>query len=409
VTVATGPGALLKQVLLEGNPAPYTAKEILDFTGLEPGRTLWTATVQQQTLRNLRRKFQNHHRYEAQVSLSWDGAGTLRMEVTPGPRVTLESEGDGLGLSTRLKDLVPLMRSDRYSPELLDEGDRRIIRFFRNKGYLEAQVGHRREVTRPDPDGYQEVTITYTIHKGARTRLESVRFEGNKAFSEAELRKAAALPSGLWPLGGPRVTPDLLDALEQRAKALYLSRGYTEVSLRRQLEKDDQGRTELVFRVREGLQRMVSWLRLELPAGGFGDPWRLGGCLTLLLSDAPERLGTDSGPSRTYAVTRGPGAGLRGDLVLQPGAPGAPMVFLFTLAHPTPLLKGDLTRVYAALRQQRLPSLGVVRPQVRLTLEPNGDELGVRIDVPAQPMETVRRLVVSGSDKTRAEAVLREM
>jgi outer membrane protein assembly factor BamA len=409
VTVTTGAGAVLREVLVEGNPAPYSGKEIVGFTGLVPGRTLWTPSTQQQTLRELRKVFQRHQRYEAQVRLAWDGAGTLRVNVTPGPRVTLVAEGDWLGVGTRLKDLVPLLRSDRYSPELLDEGDRRITRFFRNKGYLEAQVGHRREVTRSDPDGFQEVTITYTIHHGERTRLDGVRFEGNKVLPEAELRKAAALPSGLPTLGGPRVTPDLLDALEERVKSVYMERGYTDVSLRRQLETSE-GRTVLVFRVREGLQRLAVWVRLELPAGGFGDPWRLAECLPLLIADAPEPLGPVlPDQNRTYVSVRGPQAGLQGVLARVPAAADAPVVFTLTLSRPVPLLKGDLTRVFTAIRQQRLPSLGVVRPQVRLSLEPEKDGVGVRIEVPPQPMETIRRLVVSGSDKTRADAVLREV
>ncbi len=408
VTVALGPGQLLRRLEVVGEPGPYSAREIAGFTGLEPGRTLWTASVRQQTLRNLRRVFQRHLRYEARTDLDWE-AGTLRLTVVPGPRVILALDGDGLGWGTQLKDLVPLLRADRYSPELLDEGDRRISRFFRGKGYLDAQVSHRREVTGPGQGGYQEVTVTYTVRRGVRTRLDGLRFEGNEVFTEAQLRAAAALPAGL-PLGPPKVTPDLLDALEARLKDLYLSRGYTEVSLRRQLEPRD-GRTELVFRIREGPQRLVRWLRLELPPGGFGDPWRLGECLPLVFSDQPAaQPPAPPGQARTYPSDRRSLAGLQGVLAQAGTGPDGPIVLTLTLDRPIPLLKADLTRVFSAIRQQRLPSLGVVRPQVRLSLEPDGDGagVGIRIEVPAQPLERIRRLVVSGSDKTQARAVLRE-
>ena len=143
--------------------------------------------------------------------------------------------------------------------DLLDEGDRRLARFFRAKGYLDAQVSHRREQTRTDPPGFEEVTVTYTVAKGELSKVERLRFEGNVAFGEAALQRAADLPSGLLWLGNPRATPDLLDAVESRLKDLYLSQGYTEVTLRRQLERKE-GRTELVFRIREGPQRLVRWL-----------------------------------------------------------------------------------------------------------------------------------------------------
>ncbi|MDR3669444.1 MAG: BamA/TamA family outer membrane protein [Holophaga sp.] len=405
VTVTAGPPSLVRQVVLGGDPSPYTEEEILGSTKLVPGRTLWSQAVQVATNRNLRRKFQSELRYEAQTEVTWDGKGTVRVTVVPGPRVFLESEGNGLGFSTSLKNMVPLTRADRYSPELMDEGDRRIVRFFRAKGYLDAQVTHRREVTRADPPAFQEVTITYTIAKGEKTRVAHVRFEGNQAFGQAELLRAAGLPGAVLGVGSPQATPDLLDGLEARVKAYYLSRGYTEASLRRQLERTGHT-TDLVFRVREGPQRLLQWIKLELPPGGFGDPWGLGETLPLIFSEKPVRQ--FSGRTRIYGTDRRTMAGLQGVLTRSSGSADEPVVLTLTLNRPIPLLKGDLERVFSAIRQQRLPALGVVRPLVRLNLEPAADGTGVRIQVPAQPMEQVQRLVVAGSDKTRAEAVLRE-
>jgi outer membrane protein assembly factor BamA len=403
VNVVTGEGALVRQVELAGNPAPYTREEILRFARLKPGRTLWNEAVQVATYRNLRKGFQSDQRYEAQTDLSWDGKGTVRLNVTPGPKVLLVKEGSGLALTTSLKDLIPLARADRYSPELLDEGDRRLARYFRTQGYLDAQVSHRRELTRTGPPGFEEVTVTYTIAKGELSKVQHLRFEGNVAFDEAALKRAADLPSGrLW-LGSPKATPELLDAVEARVKDLYLGRGYTETTLRRQLERTD-GRTELVFRIKEGPQRLLRRVRLSLPPGGFGDPWGLGQCLPLIFSDKAVPL-TSSESVRTFVSDQRPMAGITGTLT-QSG--DDPLVLIFTLSRPIPLLKGDLAKVFTALKQQRLPALGVVRPLVRLDLETAEDGTEVRIDVPPQPVEQVQRLVVSGSDKTRARAVLRE-
>jgi outer membrane protein assembly factor BamA len=409
IIVATGAGAVVRRVEVEGNPAPYTAQEIIAFTKVKPGLSLWSPATQLEAIRNLRKVLRNHHRYEARVDFEWE-AGTLRVTVAPGPKVNLVAEGDGLGLTTSLADLVPLVRADSYSPELLDEGDRRIVRFFRNQGFLDAQVGHRREMTRTSPPGYQEVTVTYTIHKGERTRLAEVVFEGNTVFSEAELRQAAALPGAFLDLGRPQATPELLDALEDRVKAFYLGRGYPDVKLRRQLELRD-GRHQLVFSVQEGPRRLLQWLRLELPPGGFGDPWTLGESLPLIFSDKLTAVSADA-RSRIYRSDRRGLESIRGTLTRSPlpapGEPAGPVVLTFTLAQPIPLLKVDLTRVYTALKQQRLPALGLVRPTVRMNLEPAGAGTGVSIQVPAQPLEKIQRLVVAGSDKTRARAVLRE-
>lgn len=420
ITVALGAGSVVQRVEVTGNPAPYTAADLLRYSKLQPGHSLWTPALQLETARNLNKVLHGHHRYEAQVDLDWDGRGTLRLGVASGPRVQLVAEGDGLGWTTSLSDLVPLTRAERYSPELLDEGDRRIIRFLRNQGFLDAQVGHRREVIRNDPGGYQEVRLTYSIHKGERSHLDRVVFQGNQAMATADLERAAALPGGFLGLGAPRATPDLLDALEDRVKAFYLARGYPDTTLRRELDRRD-GRNELSFTIQEGPRRLLKWLRLELPPGGFGAPWTLGECLPLILSDKPVRVGGGE-ETRVFHSDRREMESVAGTLT-SAGEAGGPVVFTLTLSQPIPLLKGDLTRVYTALKQQRLPALGVVRAVVRLNLEAlpatgggaNGSQVagsdggtGVRIQVPAQPLEKVQRLVVSGSDKTRARAVLRE-
>lgn len=405
VSVDAGKPALVRRVDLVGDPAPYTRRDLLKASGLEPGHSLWSQPAQLAAVRGLRKMFHSHNRFEAKVEVAWEGDGSVRLGIRPGPRVNLTETGDGLGRGGNLKDLVPLARADRYTPELLDEGDRLIVRHLRGQGYLDAQVTHRREVTSYPGTPFEEVTVTYTIHRGPQSHLQDLRFEGNAALSESELRDAAAIHRGLL---APKVTPDLLDALEDRVKGVYLSRGFTDTSLRRQLERQD-GRTALVMRIREGPQRLVPYLRLELPSGGVGDPWSLGECLALIFADAPARGAVAGDAPRTFTSDRPAMAGVRGTLTLQPGAPGAPVVLMFTLSRPIPLLKVDLARVYTALKQQRLPALGLVRPVVRLTLEPGADgSTGVRLEVPAQPVERIQRLVVTGSDKTRAEAVLRE-
>jgi len=409
VTVDAGAPTLVRRVELVTNPAPYTEKEILSAAGLVPGKTLWTQATQLAALRSLRARFRKQMRYEARVDLAWDGQGTVRVTALPGPRVNLDYEGDNPG---PLKDLVPLARADRYSPELLDEGDRAIVRALRAKGYLDAQVGHRREVTSHPGSPWEEVTVTYVVQKGKKAKLDDLRFEGNAEVGEADLK--AAVTTGK--VFHPKMTPDLLDAVEDRVKAVYEARGFTAVSLRRQVEREG-GRNVLVLRIREGPRRLLQWVRLELPAGLEGDLWSLGACLPLIFADNPV-LVSGSAQARTYASDRPALAGVRGVVTLSTleAAPGpasrtAPpgTVLTLTLDRPIPMLKADLARVYNTLRQQRLPALGLVRPMVRLAVVPDdAGGTGVKIEVPPQPQEKFRRLVVTGADKTRADAVFRE-
>jgi outer membrane protein insertion porin family len=408
VLVTRGTPSLITRVEVTGAIQPYTPAKLIKIAKIVPGKTLWTPVFRLESLARLRKKLISDKRFEGQVDLVWEPGGLLRLTTDAGPVVKLKAEGGGLGWRVSLKDLVPLARANRYSPEILDEGERRIVRVLRGKGYLDAQVGHRREVVRTSPAGDEEVLVTYTIRRGERSPIKEVHFERNQAISEAELRKAAALPSSIFSPGGPLATPDLVDGVEARVKALYLSRGYTEASVRLQPLRHKDGKAEMVFRVYEGPQRLVKWLKLDLPPGGFGDPWGLGECLALLFAERPLRA--EPKEPRRYRSDLPGFTGVEGTLTSQEDvAHGGALALTLTLNKPIPLLKSDLARVFNALRQQSLSALGVLRPVVRLTLEDlEGGGTGVRLEVPVQTADQVERLVVQGADRTRAKAVLRE-
>ena len=406
VLVRLGPPDRLTEVVVVGAIAPYTREQIIKMAKVVPGRTLWTAASRLELLNRLRNKLMKDRRFESQVEVAWE-AGVLRLSVEAGPVVLLRAEGDSLGWTTSLKDVVGLARASRYSPELLDEGDRRILRVLRGQGYLEPQVSHRREVLRAGPAGPERVRVTFTVHRGETSPIGSIRFEGNREVSAADLKKAADLPFSFLSAQGPEATPELMDGVETRIKNLYLSRGYPDASVRLLPLQRTQDRYELVYRVYEGPRRLLRWLKLDLPGAGLGDPWGLGECLTRVLAEKPLRIAV--GLTRRYASDDPKLPGVEGTLEVAPAsAPGGGTVATLTLTRPIPLLRSDLAKVFNALRQQRLPALGVVRPVVRMTIEDTPEGTGIHLVVPEQALEKVRRLVVAGSDTTRARAVLRE-
>jgi len=404
VKVVLGAPDLLTEIAVVGRIAPYTPEQIIHMAKVKPGKTLWTAASRLELLNRLRNKLMKDKRFESQVEVAWE-SGVLRLTVDAGPVVLLRADGDSLGWTTSLKDVVGLARANRYSPELLDEGDRRILRVLRGKGYLEAQVSHRREVLQTGPDGPERVRITFTVRRGETSPIGSIRFEGNREVPGAELVKAADLPFSFFSAQGPEATPELMDGVEARVKNLYLSRGYPDASVRLLPLRRTRDRCELVYLVSEGPRRLVQWLKLDLPGDGLGDPWGLGECLTRVLAERPLRVAV--GLTRRYASDDPVLKGVEGTLAIAP-APGGGTSAVLTLSRPIPLLRTDLAKVFNALRQQRLPALGVVRPVVRMTLEDTPGGTGIHLVVPDQALEKVRRLVVSGSGKTRARAVLRE-
>ena len=403
------PGApeLVRSLGFKGEVGPYGAEKLLKLLKAEPGRTLWTEAFRRAALARIRQRFMKDKRFQGQADLAFGEGGQLVLTATPGPIVRLVAEGSGLGFKG-LKDLVPLARSERYSPELLDAGARSIVRFLRSKGYLEAEVTHRTEILKGSSEHPEEVRITYLLAPGERLAVAGVRFERNQEIPSAELEKAADLPGSWLGLKPSRWTAELIGAVEDRTKAYYRNRGFADIALRRMPLERHEGKGTLVLQVREGNQRMLEAVGLEVPADPSFKAWFLAESLAFVFSDRPKLVAIDSERVRRYRSER-PGLGQNLGTLQEMENSGKPGMrsFRFRFEHAIPLLKNDLSQMLGAMRQ-RIGSLGVLRPIQKLKLEAGGEGTLALIEIPPQPLSSVRRLVVQGSDATRARAILRE-
>ncbi len=407
--VEAGPSDLIRNLRFEGEAGTYGAERLLKLLKVQPGRTLWTPEFRREALARVRQRFMKDKRFQGQADLAFGEDGSLVLKTDPGPVVRLASEGKGLGFKS-LKDLVPLARSERYSPELLEAGARSIIRFLRAKGYLAAEVSFRTEVIAGSPEHPEELRVTYVLDCGERLDAVGVRFEHNQEISTAELEKAADLPRSWMGMRPARWTTERIGAVEERIKALYRSRGYADISLRKLPLEQQDGQGTLVFQVREGNRRLLEALVLEVPADPIFKAWYLAESLAFAFADQPKLIAMASEQVRSFSSERPGQEGVRGTLqeLESKGKPEV-RIFRFSCDRPLPLLKSDLSQVLSVLRQ-RVASLGVLKPAApSLKLEPGAEGTLVSMRVLPQPLTRLRRLVVQGSDATRARAVFQEI
>ena len=400
--LSLGVPALIKEIRLVGDPSPYTREALLKIAGLRPGTSLWTPTVLKEAQRRLRRRLVKNHRLEGSIRLEpGNEAGVMLLEVHPGPKVILRDQGLNLLAplwgQPRLGEFVPLARAERYSPSILDEGAGRITTYFRNQGYPEVKVTYKREVTEGTADRPEAVTITYLIEYGPRRTLGKVRFEGNRELPDEELRPVVSLPKRFLLLP-PHARTETVKALEDRLTAFYLQRGFSEVQVRRRVETAPDGSVEVRLVIREGQRRFLNAIVLELPPEPGFSRQNLSKSLLLALSDRPQPV--DAGTSR-YQSDRRHLQGVEGTLE------ATPQGLRFSFKPALPLVRNDLALVVSDLRQ-RLSAAGAANPEVKLSFEDDGAQPIVRIQVPSQPLDDIRRLVIQGSDRTHARAVLRE-
>ena len=147
------------------------------------------------------------------------------------------------------------------------------------------------------------------------------------------------------------------------------------------------------------LRRLELWVAPELAACASG----MAEVLTASFADRPFLLKSGDPALRIYRSDR---PGLEKNTATLRAIPGESGAYALDFSSPVPMVKRDLAQVLY-LVHQRLVALGVQRPQEHLKLEGGEGAAVVRIDVPAQPTEQIRRVVIKGADDTRAAAFLR--
>ena len=88
------------------------------------------------------------------------------------------------GQQKDLREEAPLLQGSPVRPSDIERTDRQIKEYFREKGYLLAQVDVRREET---DDG--QVKIDFAIDRGKKIRIEEIRITGNEAVSDFRLKR----------------------------------------------------------------------------------------------------------------------------------------------------------------------------------------------------------------------------
>ena len=402
-----GLASLVRAFAVNGNLGSYRLETLLKIANIQAGQTLWTQDLRRQAARKIRLRFVKDKRLEGQVELSFSSSGTLTLSVDPGPIVRVSTTGKWLSQRT-LKELLPLARTDRYGPELLDEGDRRIDRYYRDKGFLDVATTHVREVVSGSPEHPSEVRLTYRIKTGERRYATRILFEGNQELNDKDLSKAANLPRGILWFNAPRATPDLLSEIETRITNRYLSTGFSAVRLRRRLETRN-GEQDLIFNIREGPRRTVRAIILELPEGSIWDPWKFGESLLLAVADKAELLTPVFSQRRRYRSDRRELDGLVVVLELLPSELGKPRKSIRLLTErPVPYIRANMAAVLGDLNQH-VAALGSPNPIVRAPrFEEDDTGATIYLEIPTQPLTFVRRRVVQGSLETRTLAIARE-
>jgi len=150
-----------------------------------------------------------------------------------------------------------------FDKALADRAEQELKRQYINKSFYAAEV-----VTTVTPVERNRVNLTFTVTEGDTARIKDIRIVGNKAFSESTLKGLFDQDTGgwlSWYTKSDRYARPKLNADLETLRSYYLQRGYLEFridSTQVAISPDKQD-ISITVNVTEGERFVVSSVKLE--------------------------------------------------------------------------------------------------------------------------------------------------
>jgi len=281
----------LVEIKFEGNKKYRDAKLLKKISSKveEPldERKLFTDT---QEIQKLYQKA-GYQRTEVKYVVSIDeaaGRGTATFEITESPKlkiVEVQFVGAKAVPEKQLRKVVKTRKHWMFSwitgsgylkDDQLQDDREKLAEFYRNKGYIDFEL----KDVQTEQLSPRAMVVRFVIEEGRQYHVGSVKFEGNKIFSHADitngLHQVHAMKRGKGKLGPNGLPMDVGDVfspkgLAQDAEAVedfYGSKGYIDVGAGRNLNivkipNTETGTMDLEFRIQEGQQAYIEKIEIR--------------------------------------------------------------------------------------------------------------------------------------------------
>ena len=182
------------------------------------------------------------------------GKSSLRRVIFEGNTHVRTSELRKAMKGTRGKTFYSFIdKSGRLDDVKLQEDLAAVRELYQNKGYIEAELVETR--TRRLPNGDAELTVV--VREGPQYRVGTLGFEGNKIFTEADIRRFLKMKEGVL------YTPKDLKTDVKTIGDYYGSRGYVDARITPEGQPNGSNTVALRYRVEEGGISYVERVNVE--------------------------------------------------------------------------------------------------------------------------------------------------
>jgi outer membrane protein insertion porin family len=187
---------------------------------------------------------------------------TLTIKVTPEPTLaTYELRGIDGGDREELKKKMPLLKGSPVRPSDVERSKQVIKNFYKEEGFLRAEVDVERKVTD------NRVILRFNVDRKEKIEVHRIRFSGNEKFDDGDLRGAMeeTTENRWWRIwSGEEFKRDLYEEDLERVIDYYREHGYYDAQIVRDsvyyMGGDGLG---IEVEVREGVRYYVSDISWE--------------------------------------------------------------------------------------------------------------------------------------------------
>ncbi|HEX7010964.1 MAG TPA: outer membrane protein assembly factor BamA, partial [Phycisphaeraceae bacterium] len=249
---------LLADVQVVGNKA-ISDQDLLSRVLLRAGDPADPFLIEQ-GVQQIRRAYEEEGYFVVDVTPDQElmqESGILIYRIREGPKVRIRAiqfEGNEtyseaeLRSKIRSKTYFPILRQGELNREQLELDAARVRDFYRDRGYLDAEVYRRIDLS-PDQ---RSAVVTFVVEEGPQYLVQSIRIEGTQLFPVEQILRAMELRQG--GVYSAQQVQQSIDAIRD----LYGQLGFLDTSVEiHPLFHQDQPRVDVVVSVEEGRPSLV--------------------------------------------------------------------------------------------------------------------------------------------------------
>ena len=225
-----------------------------------------TAAMTDKGVDGIQKKYAKKGRLTANVNLTSlnynerTGRAKASIDINAGPRITIRALEAKVSKS-KLEGMVPVYIEGSVDNDLLTEGKKNLQDYFQSRGYPDVDVTFHAEPPKND-----EQIINYYIATGPRRKLVHIDILGSNYFTIETLRERMFLQTKSIVLRYGRYSETFRKKDEEAIEDLYRSNGFRDVKVTSSVETNYKGKPEdlaVTFRIHEGKQWAVSKLTID--------------------------------------------------------------------------------------------------------------------------------------------------